>query len=203
MAVTAALLLCYLPYGVFPDWSYLRFFLPVFPLAFVVCGALLVNACARLPISLRGLAVVIATTAVCAANVPIARAEQAFSLRRFESRYRLMGRYLDAALPASAVIITAQESGSARFYTKRPIVRWDFLGVDLDVAVGDLMALGLEPVILVEDWEAPHLRSKFPTSRLAALDWPPRAEIGAETKVRLYDPADRVDSPGGRWIDRF
>jgi hypothetical protein len=33
-ALTAvAVLVCYLPYGVFPDWSYLRFLLPAFPIA--------------------------------------------------------------------------------------------------------------------------------------------------------------------------
>lgn len=202
-AVMSALLLCYLPYGVFPDWSYLRFLLPAFPIGFVACGALFVNACTRLPLPMRGLTVLVATTLVCASNVSIARAEQVFNLRRYEGRYRLVGRYLDTALPASAVIITAQESGSARFYTKRPIVRWDFLSVDLDVAVSDLAALGLDPVLLVEDWEETHLRAKFPMSRLASLDWRPRAEIGAETKVRLYAPSDRAGSPSPRWLDRF
>ena len=35
------------------------------------------------------------------------------------------------------------------------------------------------------------LRRRFPGSAIARLDWTPRADIGSETRVRLFDPADR------------
>ena len=112
-----------------------------------------------------------ALAVVASANVLRAQQEQAFNLHRYESRYRLAGRYLDAALPPDAVVVTVQESGSARYYTKVPILRWDLLDVDLDTALAALRAIGRHPVLLVEDWEAPELAKKFPHSANARLDW--------------------------------
>lgn len=201
--VAAALLVCYLPYGIFPDWSYLRFFLPAFPAAFVVIGAMLIGASTVLPRPARGLMLLVAITAACAANITLASGEQAFNLRRYEGRYRQAGRYLDASLPPSAVVITVQESASVRHYTHKPVVRWDLLSVDLDSAVSTLTALGRTPVLLVEDWEGADLRARFPASRIAGLDWLPRADVGTTTHVRLFDPADRGRPPGGVITDRL
>ena len=48
----------------------------------------------------------------------------------------------------------------------------------------------------------PQLAARFPRSRLARLDWPPRADFGMVTHVLLFDPAD-VESPAVvRPIDR-
>jgi hypothetical protein len=184
----ALLLLCYLPYGVFPDWSYLRFLLPAFPLAFVAVAAGAVNAAARLPSTVRGIALLAVVTVVCATNVVAARREQAFNLRWYESRYRTAGRYLEASLPDRAVIVTSQHSASAHYYTGRTIVRWDLLNGDFDVALR-------HPVLVVEDWEAQPLRARFPTSELARVDWPARADVGTTTRVRVLDPADRNRAP--------
>ncbi len=202
-AVFAALLVCYLPYLVFPDWSYLRYFLPALPIGFVVVGALMCDACATLSRSARGLTILVALTIACAVNVQVAKAEQAFNLRRYEARYRTVGHYLDAVLPSSAVVITEQESASVHHYTHRSVIRWDLLRVDLDEAVSTLESLGRSPVLLVEDWEGPNLRARFPASRLASLDWQPRADIGSDTRVRLFDPGDRGQSSRDVVTDRF
>jgi hypothetical protein len=112
-------------------------------------------------------------------------------MQRYESRYRLAGLYLASAAPANAVIVTSQESGSARYYTRLPVVRWDQLGVDLDTALAALRAMRRYPVLLVEDWEAPQIANKYPSSVSARLDWPARSEFGDETRVFLFDPVDR------------
>jgi Dolichyl-phosphate-mannose-protein mannosyltransferase len=197
------ILLCYLPYVVFRDWFYLRFFLPAFPLAFVVVGAVADRASSAFPPWARGLALLTALATVASVNLLAARREQAFSLRDYEGRYLAAGRYADAVLPREAVIFAVQESGSARYYA-RPVVRWDLLPVDLDTAVATLTAMRRRPVFLVEDWEAADLRMRFPLSQLARLDWPPRADIGthADIHVFLFDPADR-DQPGRVRTDRF
>jgi hypothetical protein len=89
-------------------------------------------------------------------------------------------------------VLTSQHSASVSYYTGLPIVRWDLLTTtDPDVVVNQLRALGRRPVLLVEDWEMPVLRERFPQSAMARLDWTPRAAFGAETRVRLFDPADR------------
>jgi hypothetical protein len=198
----AAILLCYLPYVVFRDWFYLRFFLPAFPLAFVVVGALADRATTAFPPWARGLALLVSLTTVASIDVVVARRELAFFLRDYERRYLTAGRYVDAVLPREAVIFAVQESGSARYYA-RPIVRWDLLPVDLDTAVATFTALHRRPVFLVEDWEAADLRMRFPSSPLARLDWPPRADIGTNVRVLLFDPADRGAAPGRFHTDRF
>jgi hypothetical protein len=199
----AAVLLCYLPYGVFPDWTYLRFLLPAFPMAFAATAALVVFATGRLPAPLRGVALLAAVTAVCSLNVGTARRLQAFELRRNEGRYETAGRYLAAALPANAVVVAAQESASAWYYTGLPVLRWDALNVGLDAALDKLRALGKHPFLVVEDWEAPDLRRKFPASATAQLDWRPRADIGDPVRVRLFDPDDRLELRPDWAIDRL
>ena len=181
----------YLPYGVFAEWSYLRFLLPAFPLLFVVIGGLFATALLRLPAPTRATAFLCALVAVASVNVIRARQEQAFSMRRYESRYSLAGRYLASSLPSNSVVVTSQHSGSARYYANRPILRWDQLDVDLDRAIAALRAIGQHPVLLVEDWELPELAKRHPGSANARLDWRARAEFGEETRVFLYDPTDR------------
>jgi hypothetical protein len=145
----------------------------------------------------------VAIAAAASANIELASGEQAFNLRRYEARYRDAGRYLDASLPPAAVVFAVQESASARHYAHRPVVRWDLLRVDLDSAVSALAALGWTPVLLVEDWEHADLHARFPASRIAGLDWLPRADVGSGTNVRLFDPADRGRPPGRVITDRF
>lgn len=201
-SATAVVLACYLPYGVFDAWSYLRFLLPALPFIFLLAGALLVRASRQLPPPARGLAVLALVAAAGSVNVGRAEREQAFNLRRFEARYRSAGRYLQAALPVNAVVLAVQESGGVRHYTHLPIVRWDWLDDDLEGALLTLRTLGRHPVFLVEDWEAADLRTRFPSSEVARLGWRPRAEFGDEVRVRLFDPADRR-AGGAPWtIDR-
>ena len=183
-------LACYLPYGQFSEWFYLRFLLPSFPVAFVLVSAVTVSALAYLPVPARGVAFVVALTLVASFNIGIAGREQAFHLRDFEARYRLAGRYLAASLPSNAVIVSSQQSASARYYTQRPVVRWDLLTTDLDAVARDLKSSGHAVVLLVEDWEVPALRARFPSSATARLDWTPRAEVLGTTRVGIFDIAD-------------
>jgi hypothetical protein len=202
LAVCASVIVVasYLPYAVFAEWSYLRFLLPAFPLVFIVVGGLFVAALLRLPVPTRAAVFLCALAVLGSFNVVRASQEQAFAMRRYESRYRLAGRYLASSLSPEAVIVTVQESGSARYYTRRPILRWDWLD-DIDAAIAALRAIGRHPVFLIEDWERPELMKKHARSVNARLDWPPRAEFGDETRVFLYDPLDRTEPP--RWqVDR-
>lgn len=189
--VTVPVVACYLAYGVFAEWFYLRFLLPALPAVFVMTGAAVAAALVRVPAPARGVLLLGALSAACAVNVRVADREQAFRLRDYEARYRVAGRYLEAALPRDAVVIASQESASARFYTGRSVVRWDLLDTDLDSAVETLSARGRPAVFLVEDWEAAALRRRHPRSVLARLDWPVRAEVAGSTTVRVFDPRDR------------
>lgn len=195
-SVGALMLAVYLPYGIFPDWAYLRFLLPALATAFVFVGALTAEAAERIAPSLRGLALVVGMALVCTGHVLVAQRVQVFNLRFHESRYRSVGHYLKETLPPNPIVITFQESGSIRYYTGAPISRWDYMPGDLDDSVSAFRQRGLYPILVVEDWERPNLRARFPKSRLAALDWAPRADIGETTHVWILDPADRgADTP--------
>jgi hypothetical protein len=170
---------------------------------FAALGALTSEALDRLPAPARGVAALAALTLVVSFNVTHAAQQSAYVLRDYEARYRTVGRYLDASLPSNAVIVTSQQSGSARFYTGLPIVRWDLLAVDLEEAVARLRALGRRPVLVVEDWEKPALRARFPSGPTAGLDWPPRAEAGRTTRVGIWDPEDRGAPPQSAMTDRL
>ena len=200
--IAMPVLACYLAYGVFSDWAYLRFLLPIWPAALAAAGAIIANARLRLSPAIRTQVLLVVLTLVCARNVVTAAHEGSFTLRADATRYGTAGRYLEAVLPKNAVIVASQHSGSASYYTGRPIVRWDSLHAGFDEALGDLARLGHPPVILVEDWEAPLLRQKFPASTFARLDWPARADFGRTTRVRLFDPRDR-ERPTGRPPDRL
>ena len=191
LLVAIAVLACYLPYAVFAEWWYLRFLLPALPFAFVLVGALLTNASRRLHPAVSGLAMLVVLAAACSFNILEASRQEAFNMQRYEARYRTAGKYFDAILPANAVVFSVQQSGSVRHYAHVPIVRWDLLRVDPDAALARLRTLGRRPYLVVEDWEATDLRARFPQWPIARLDWTPRADIGDERRVLLFDPADR------------
>jgi hypothetical protein len=203
LAVAVANIACYLPYTVFDDWWYLRFLLPAIPLLIVLAvgtfdAALrrtlagwaaadriqLANRAARyaLTVGVVGLAVLF---------IREARARQVFDLARLESRYVSAGRFVDARLPSNALIVTSWESGSVRFYSSRRTLTWDALDPAwLDRAIAFVRLKGFEPYLLFERWEEPHFRRRFGGSSIAALDWPPMAEVASQ--VRVYKPDDRA-----------
>ena len=187
----AVILGLYLPYGIFPDWAYLRFLLPGLATVFVFAGALVATSASKLPSWIAGPVLLVAVLVACVANVRLAAHHQAFNLHRYDSRFRSVGLYLRETLPPNAIVVTFQESGAIRYYTGAPILRWDYVPVDLDDAINGLRAQGLHPMLVVEDWERPLLREKFPKSRFAALDWTLRADIGETTHVWILDPLDR------------
>ena len=205
VVASAVVLACYLPYGVFAEWFYLRFLLPAFPLLFVAIGALVAQTAVILPASSRGIVLLAALTTVASLNVVQAAREQAFNLHRYEARYRTAGRYLEASLPGTAVIVAGQQSASAMHYTGLPVLRWDAFaaGDDLAAALAALRALGRQPVVVLDDWEEPQLRARFPGAGGAPAEWRARADIGDTTHVRVFDLPDRAALPAPVHTDRL
>jgi hypothetical protein len=81
---------------------------------------LVVNAAHHMPAAARGAVLLAALAAACSVNVNVASREQAFNLRRYESRYRTAGRYLESVLPRNAVVFAVQQSASLGHYTHAP-----------------------------------------------------------------------------------
>ena len=181
----------YLPYTVFEDWSFLRFLLPTLPLTLILVVAVL-DAMWRRWTPFRDarplLAVAVAILAVY--FVREAADRQAFRLQRMEARFERAGTFVGERLPRNALVITSWHSGSVRFYGNRKTLVWDVLDPAwLDRALVYLRGRGYEPYLMFEGSEESGFRRRFAGSPIAALDWPPAAEIGGQ--VRIYRPDDR------------
>jgi hypothetical protein len=187
---------CYLPYVVFEDWWYLRFLLPALPLLAVLMVATIDACAARLSERTAGIVTAAATLAISVTLVSQARDRQVFRLAQLESRYVRAGDYVARRLPSNALVVTALESGSVRYYSGRPTLVWDMLDPAwLDRALAFVREQGYEPFLLFERFEEQPFRERFTSSALGRLDWPPLAEIGGQ--VRIYRPEDRARYQAG------
>ena len=181
-AVIAVVWLSYVFYTPFGDWTYLRFMLPALPFIFVSYAAL-----ARHQFVLLGLGAI-----VLAGQLRFDVKNGVFGTGASEQRYVAVASYVRDTLPENALLITAQHSGSVRYYTGRKTLRFDWLPPrQLDNAITQMKGLGYRPYILLEDWEEPWFKSRFRRSRLAGLDWKPVTEFARSPRVRIYDPAER------------
>ena len=189
----------YLPYLVFEEWWYLRFLLPSVPIVLVLAAAALSGAWHRLralrggalPLRTIGADPTLAIVLLAIVFLAQARDRSVFRLRALEARYARGGEFVAQRLPPNAIVITSWQSGSVRFYSGRRTLVWDALdGAWLDRAMAFVRARGLEPYLLFERWEEPAFRARFRDSPVAALDWPPAAEVA--TQVRIYRPDDRA-----------
>jgi hypothetical protein len=183
----------YLPYTVFEEWWYLRFLLPTIPLVLILMIATIDAVCRRSPGLSSRVAMPVATLVTVVLSVVFVRTaadRSVFQLHTLEARFARAGNYVGERLPSNALVITNWQSGSVRFYSGRPTLVWD--GLDpawLDRALLFARERGLAPFLLLESWEEPLFRKRFAGSPLAALDWPPTAEIAGQ--VRIYRPEDR------------
>jgi hypothetical protein len=198
LVFAAAVVLAYLAYAVFEDWSYLRFLLPALAamavLTGVVAGRLVSAAGARW----RGLALTACAIVVAVHGIAVARSRGAFSLADDHARARLAGAYLGAAVPSDTVLIAAQQSGSMRLMTGHPIVRWDLVsGEELDAAVTMMTALDREVWWVLDEAETALVRARFPSQASAALDWPPRMDAGTSARTMAWRIGDRAGFFGG------
>ena len=195
----------YLPYSPFDEWWYLRFLLPGLPLLLILTSAVLLGLAERIPAWLRVPVVALALTALATHYVATARDRQVFELHEVESRYVAAGTYAARHLPAGAVLLSVQESGSLRLYGGRTTIRFDYLDPQgLDAAVQYLQQAGYQPYFALEAWEETQFRDRFSqASGLGRLDWPPVAEVGHPVNVRFYDPRDRQRFLDGDTVKTF
>jgi 4-amino-4-deoxy-L-arabinose transferase-like glycosyltransferase len=194
LVLAATVVASYVPYAVFEDWWYLRFLLPAIVVLLVLACGVAAAGVARAPAWARA-PILIALVAIAAGHgVATAGERGAFALHRNERRYVAAAAYVDRALPAGAVLLAVQHSGSLRYHAGRLTLRWDHLAPAwLDRALVHLRDRHRTPYVVLEDWEEQPFRRRFgEASRAGRLDWPPRAEIRGAGVVRIYDPADRA-----------
>jgi hypothetical protein len=199
IAFAVLIVSAYLPYVVFDDWWYIRFLIPALPAAFVL-GAVAVSRIATwLSPRWRGL-IVVATTLVAGwSSIRSVRSLDSLSLAANERRYTAIAAALPAA-PTRTMAFAVQHSGSLRYYTAQPTLRWDYLPPDgLETAFTYVRSHGYQPLIVLDAGEETQFKTRFSASPVGALDWPPLIELRTPTIVRVYDPAQRpVFMAGGR-----
>ena len=198
-----ALWLHYFVYLVFEDWQYLRFVLPSWPLLMLglaaVIALLLRRTGAWAPV--LGAA---ATILLCIHTLEIARSRGAFESWRREREIIAISRLIAAETPAPSVFLTMQHSGSLRYYAGRLTLRYDQLDVAwLDRAVEWLQARGITSYALLDDWEVPEFRRRFPGQAVTRQLETPLWEFRGQRTAYVYDlsrnpaappkPVDRTD----------
>ena len=189
----------YLLYATFEEWTYLRFLLPVWPVLMISTAGTTFWILSRVLSARIALALtLVAGVGVSAVTSATAGRLGVFRAREFERRYADVARFAADALPANAVFITLQHSGSLRFYARRPTLRFDLLDpLWLDRAIDHLRRAGHHPFILLEDWEVGPFRQRFSSANAAGrLDWCPSAVLRRPVTVVLYDAVARSCQTG-------
>jgi hypothetical protein len=171
-AFAAAVVLAYLPYVYFrPDeWSYTRFLLPALPLMTVLGAMVLLGVARRVVPSAPVLAAAAVSLIVAAFSIHHAIAQGVFEMRAAERKYPIVGAFVRERLPATAFVFAAQHSGSVRYYSGRPTLRWDMLdAASLDRAIGSLRRAGYEPFVVLDAGEDEEFRARFGARQQQAL----------------------------------
>jgi hypothetical protein len=182
----------YLAYAVFDDWWYIRFLLPALPVLLAFSVLALRAALSWRPWPVAPIAVVLVSVVLGGWLIHVARVRHVLDLAAFESRFRLTGEYAGRALPADAVVLAVQHSGSVRYYGRRATLAWDALAPNgLEGTIAWLRAQGRTPFLVLEDGEDARFRARFGAEGLGALDWPPQADVHGPGRVRIYNPDDR------------
>ena len=172
-----AVFACYMWYLPFDAWWYLRFVLPAFPLIFVLAADVVWSGTRRLRLWRQ--VVVLGVFAVVIVDFAATRAMErdALGIGEWEQKYADVGRFVASRLPANTVVVTMQHSGSVRYYSGRPTLRYDALDADwLDRAIAYLRTAGFEPYLILEKGEVPRFRERFAgQASVTLVDRPPIA----------------------------
>jgi hypothetical protein len=182
LGVSAAVLLSYLWYTPYGDWTYLRFLLPAFPPMLALAAGVIVLMAPTAP---RLRTVMLSTLLVILAIWGGWTGRSAFHLRADEARYAVAGRFA-AALPDNAVILANQHSGSLRYYANRITMRFEWLEPDVyPAALNYLEQLGRPVYVVLDDWERDVFRARY--AAVADLSWLDRAPlVVASQRVYFY-----------------
>ena len=112
------------------NWTYLRFLLPAFP-AVILAGLLVAQqVAATLPRTIRRFAPAAVATVALAGQLTVADKLHVTDIRSGERNYWLAAQWLDAHVPANAILLTMQVSGTVTYYHSQPLVRWDLIHRD-------------------------------------------------------------------------
>ena len=190
---TFAVILClsYFFYVHFHDWWYLRFFLPAFPLLFILMAAAVTWLTRTLPAAIALPLLVVFLAFYVQQRVEFILGLGTLTIGHGEGRYIALAEYVEKELPPNAVFISMQHSGTLRFYSGRRTLRFDFIPPgEFSSTIDWLNAHDHRPFLILEDWEEAIYREHLAAvgDRLARLDMGIVAELRRPVRVRVYDP---------------
>ena len=130
---------------------------------------------------------VCALLGVTAHGVWLARSHDTFKLADQLRRVSQVADFINDNVPPAAVIVAGEQSGSMRYYTDRPIVRWEAANHEsLSAAIATLEASAasrLSRPRRLGERAVPREVRRVPA---AALDWPPMLEAGTSHRTRIW-----------------
>jgi hypothetical protein len=187
----------YLFYLPFEAWWFLRFLVAAVPIVLLICADVVARV-AGASATVRMAALAAFTVIVVSHVTRFIETRDVLGIGRGEQRYVEPALYLASTIPPDAVILTAQHSGSLRYYTGRLILRWDSLDPAwLDRAVAFLRSRGIATYLVIESWEDQRIRSRFAGQQtLADLDRVPIATArGGDVRIYSLQPPDAGAPP--------
>jgi hypothetical protein len=183
----------YLAYAVFDQWSYLRFLLPAMGVFAVFAAIEFAAWIDRSPMAARLPIFLMLMLGAIAYGLFTARALETFRLAAQLARVDHAADFVIKTVPQDAVLIAGEQSGSMRYYTGRPILRWDTSTPDtLDAAIAALGRSGHQLYVVLDAWENEPFLDKFKDMPAVALDWPPLLDAGTSHRTRVWNLADRA-----------
>jgi hypothetical protein len=190
-AFAAVIWIAYLVYVPWDAWWYLRFLLPSWPMMAVGTASLAAAAYGTSVRPVQTLTIVI-LAGIGSAGVTQAVRRDVFAIARGEAEYVEVARTVESLTDADAVIISAQHSGSLRYYAGRLTLRWDVGDPAwLDRTVDWLAAHAHHPYFVLEPQEVDELRARYgPTNMSARLDWAPMVSFRGGA-ITMYDGVRR------------
>ena len=189
-AFAVAVIAAYLPYVYFQmfEWTYTRFLLPAIPLMWLLSAAPIYSPANRTGPAARAALVVPLVLLVGGFCLYVAKTRYIFDLRFGERKYVQAADFVRDALPANAMLISMQHSGSLWFYTTRPIVRWDYLDPrEFGDVVRWAVSHGYQPFAIVDQEEFERMDERFrPRAKETLERLRPLAQFGDAT-VYAFD----------------
>jgi 4-amino-4-deoxy-L-arabinose transferase-like glycosyltransferase len=130
-----AFFLFYCCYSSYDEWWYTRFLLPAYPA--LILGILLIardlpalfrrSICERNQVRLGWVVLIIMVAVTMSHEKRYNKRFEVFKVRAKQEHYPASCRWADQQLPDHSMIVSMEMSGALKFYTTRPIVRWDWI----------------------------------------------------------------------------
>lgn len=189
LALVAGVIVSYLPYAVFAEWWYLRFYMPAWPVLAAAVALLAWRALARWSPDGAPIVVAVVSLAIAGSAVRTAATFGVFELWKGAQRYPAVATWVREEAPSNTVVWSVQHSGGLAAAGVTTVARWDYLAPDaLDDRVASLAAQGRRAWVVLDDWEEADWRRRFRSQTRGRLDWAPIAEARVgPARVHVFD----------------